>query len=475
MVFSSHTFLFYFLPLFLLIYYVMHWRGVGIAWQNQFITLASYVFYGWFEPWFVVLMWISTIMDFICGRLISAPGASKFKRNAALTVSMVGNLGMLGFFKYYMFFMGGVNKILALLGLGPDYFAIMSVTLPIGISFYTFQTMSYTIDVWRGDAPPVRDLRTFSCFVALFPQLIAGPIIRYNTVAKQLEHRKHTLLRFSSGVMIFSLGMAKKILLANPAGQVADAVFSAQGMSTGVAWWGIFAYTLQIYFDFCAYSDMAVGLGRMLGFEFIRNFNSPYRAQSMSDFWKRWHISLTTWFTDYLYISLGGNRVKTKKRLYFNLFIVMFLSGLWHGANTTFVAWGLFHAFFLIWERTRDRQPIYQRFPLVFRMILTQITVMFAWVLFRAQNLGHAWDYWRTLVGQGSSQVTAEMLPAVVFNPYLVFSIILAAIISQLPWQAHIIAQKVTLPRMVFALSLLTLSMVAMFTQAFNPFLYFQF
>jgi len=275
--------------------------------------------------------------------------------------------------------------------------------------------------------------------------------------------------------MLFSFGMGKKILLANPAGQVADAVFSAEGPGVFLSWWGILAYALQIYFDFCAYSDMAVGLGRMLGFEFIRNFNSPYRAQSMSDFWKRWHMSLTTWFTDYLYITLGGNRVKSKQRLYFNLFIVMFLSGLWHGANLTFVVWGLFHAFFLIWERTRERTPIYQALPLPVRILLTQVIVLFAWVLFRASTLDQAWQYWKNMVGMGHTAASSALALSVVLNPFLVFSVLLAALVTQLPWQAHLISEKVTLPRVLYAFALLVVSMVAMFTQAFNPFLYFQF
>lgn len=475
MVFSSSIFLFYFLPVVLAVYYLMHWRGTSIHWMNLFITVVSYLFYGWFEPWFVLLMLGSTVVDYAAGRMISRPGATIHSRNVALVVSMVSNLALLGFFKYYMFFMGGINRLIDLAGLGPHYFAVLAITLPVGISFYTFQSMSYTIDVWRGDAPPVKDLRTFSCYVALFPQLVAGPIIRYNTVAHQLIQRHHTLLRFVSGIMMFSLGMGKKILLANPMGQIADGVFAADSPGMLYAWWGILAYALQIYFDFNGYSDMAVGLGRMLGFEFIRNFNAPYRARSITDFWKRWHMSLTTWFTDYLYKSIGGNRVATKKRLYFNLFLVMFISGLWHGANTTFVCWGLFHAFFLISERVMGKQAIYEPLPVPLRIIFTNIIVLFAWVLFRAPTLDQAWLYWQSLLGLREATLAAPMLGNLVFQPYLVFTLVLATLLTQIPWQAHDFAAKVTLGRFLACFAVILLAIVAMFTQAFNPFLYFQF
>ncbi len=474
MVFSSHTFIYLFLPVFLLVYYAMFFAKTRIGWLNLFITVASYIFYGWFEPWFVSLMWVSTALDYTCGRIISKPGASKRTRNIALAVSMTGNLAMLGFFKYYMFFMGGMNALAAALGLGDHYFRVMQVVLPIGISFYTFQTMSYTIDVWRGDAPPVKDLRTFSCFVSLFPQLVAGPIIRYNTVATQLEHRKHTLRRFGAGIVAFGFGMAMKIWVANPCGQVADAVFAAEAPTMLAAWWGALAYSLQIYFDFNAYSVMALGLGRLIGFEFIRNFNAPYRATGMSDFWKRWHMSLTTWLTDYLYIPLGGNRV-SRNRLYFNLFLVMFASGLWHGANLTFVCWGLFHAFFLITERTMGRKPIYHRLPWPLTVLLTNVIVLFAWVLFRAPDLGSAWQYWMSMVGARAPAEAAPLLHSLVFDPFHLTVILAAVALCLQPWQAFDISRVPTPWRLAAALLLLALALAGMATQSYNPFLYFQF
>ena len=475
MVFSSQFFLFYYLPIILGVYYFLHWRGVAIHWMNLFITVSSYLFYGWFEPWFVLLMLFQTVLDYSMGRIMTAPGATIRRRNVALATSMVGNLSLLGFFKYYMFFMGGLNALLGKLGLGLHYFHVMEVVLPIGISFYTFNTMSYIIDVWRGDAPPVRDLRTFSFFVSLFPHLVAGPIIRYNTVAHQLDRRVHTLPRFVSGIMVFSFGMGKKILLANSAGQIADTVFGADSPGMLLSWWGVLAYSIQIYFDFSGYSDMAVGLGRMFGIEITRNFNGPYRAQSMTDFWKRWHMSLTTWFTDYLYISIGGNRVLNKKRLYFNLLFVMSVSGLWHGANITFICWGFFHAFFLITERLRDKKPLYESLPIWLKILCTNVIALFAWVLFRAPTIGQAWTYWKSMVGLGAAVPSASLLHPLVFQPYLVMMLGVAVVLTQFPFQAHDFSARITRPRLALAFAVLLLSIATMFTQAFNPFLYFQF
>lgn len=475
MVFSSHVFLFYFLPAFLLTYYAVYAAKASISILNLVITLASYFFYGWFEPWFVTLMWISTFVDFFCGRLISAEGASQLQRRVGLIISMTINLGLLAFFKYYMFFMGGINSLIELFGGPGSSFHIYTVILPIGISFYTFQTMSYTIDVYRGDAPPVKDMKTFSCFVALFPQLIAGPIIRYNTVAEQLASRSHTIRKFSEGLLLFSLGLGKKIMLANPAGQIADTAFGADGLDIVSSWWGATAYSFQIYFDFCAYSDMAVGLGLMMGFRFIKNFNAPYKSISMTDFWKRWHISLTRWFTDYLYIGLGGNRVKTKKRLYFNLLLVMFLSGLWHGAQWTFVFWGMFHAFFLITERIMDRKPIYHKLPVIMKVLLTNAIVIFAWVLFRSPDLSQAMTYWASMVGLVDVPTSINLLHSELFTNKSWFYMILCTVLVLQPFQAFDWAQKLKTYKYALAIAVFIIACAFMFTQAFNPFLYFQF
>ena len=268
------------LPLLLLVYYNLPHRA-----RNLFLALMSYAFYGWWQPWFMTLMLATTVANFLGGKLIAAPGAGRARRVAALAAACCVSLGLLGFFKYYMFAVGSLSSLLALFG--AEALPILRVTLPIGISFFTFQAISYTVDVYRGDARPARSFTDFACFVSMFPQLIAGPIIRYHTVADQLECREHTVERFSSGVGIFILGFAKKILLANPMGEVADAAFGAAAPLPLDAWFGLVAYAFQIYFDFCAYSDMAVGLGRMLGFEFLKNFAAPYRAESITDFWRR--------------------------------------------------------------------------------------------------------------------------------------------------------------------------------------------
>lgn len=474
MVFSSHIFLFYFLPLTLLGYYLLVRFKCNISWINLFVTIASYAFYGWFQPYFIILMWITTFINYMCGRIITAPNATPRRRNTALIVAIVVSLGALAFFKYYMFVMGGINRLVALCGAGSNFFHIMQVALPIGISFYTFQALSYTIDVWRGDAPPVKDMKTFSCFVALFPQLIAGPIIRYNTVAEQLAGREHSFSKFSSGASIFVLGFAKKILLANAAGSVANAVFRAGAPDMATAWWGVLAYHFQIYFDFCAYSDMAVGLGRMMGFEFIKNFNGPYLAVSISDFWKRWHISLSTWIRDYLYVGLGGNQ-KGILRTYVNLGIAMFLCGLWHGAKMTFVLWGVFHGALLIWERTMGRQPIYKKLPVVYKIIITNVIVMFGWVMFRTPGIDQTLLYWKAMIGFGGGLPASDILRTEMFSmKYLVEMIICALFIWQ-PFQAYEWVKKLTPIKVVLLLVVFIYAIIAMFTQAFNPFLYFQF
>lgn len=301
MVFTTQIFVFYFLPLFLLVYYNLPFR-----WRNLWITVASYLFYGWWEPWFASLMFFTTVLDFFWGKFITRPGATRFQQKLAVIACVVTNLSFLGFFKYYMFAAETMNQILA--AVGANQFRVLQVILPIGISFYTFHSLTYIIDLYRGHATPAKSFSVFSAFVALFPDLVAGPIIRYKTLAAQLHEREHTVARFSSGVAIFIVGFAKKILLANPCGLVADAVFNADNPHALDAWVGALAYAFQIYFDFCGYSDMAVGLGRMLGFEFLKNFDAPYRAESITDLWRRWHISLSSVLRDYLYIALGGNR-----------------------------------------------------------------------------------------------------------------------------------------------------------------------
>lgn len=472
MVFSSQIFLFYFLPLFFAGYYLLVWRKAKHSSLNFFITVFSYVFYGWMEPWLVLLMFGSSLVNYVAGKLISAPGASNPKRNVSLAVSVAVNLGTLGFFKYYMFAMGGVNAVVQMFGGEP--FTVLRVLLPVGISFYTFQAMSYTIDVWRGDAPPVKDFATFACYVALFPQLVAGPIVRYNTVAEELESRTHTFENWMRGMTYFCIGFAKKILIANQVGAIADRVFGAADPGVLNAWWGSLAYMMQIYFDFSAYSDMAVGLGLMMGFHFPRNFNGPYRSRSISEFWSRWHISLTTWLKDYLYIPLGGNRI-SKHRTYVNLFLVMFASGVWHGAAMTFICWGLYHAFFMIVERVNGKRALYSALPNIAQVLLTQVIVLFGWVLFRAPDLPSAGRMWLSLLGMSPVNPADPILSAEIFTPSALVFMVVALAFALSPLRAYDWCQKISAPRTLVALALFACAMLALFTQTYNPFLYFQF
>lgn len=468
MVFSTHIFVFYFLPLFLLVYYALP-RGLRNAW----ITLASYVFYGWWQPWFVGLMLFTTCMDFIWGKVITRPGAIPSQRRLALVACVVTNLSLLGFFKYYVFAATTLNELLAAVGVGP--YRVMQVVLPIGISFYTFHSLTYIIDLYRGDATPARSFTDFSAFVALFPDLVAGPIIRYKTLAAQLARRDHTVDRFACGVVIFTLGFAKKLLLANPLGVVADAAFRTPSLLPVDAWVGVLAFALQIYFDFCGYSDMAVGLGRMLGFEFPRNFDAPYRSRSITDFWRRWHISLSSVLRDYLYFPLGGNR-KGPTRTYVNLVVVMLLGGLWHGAKWNFLAWGAYHGLLLGAERLGGKRSLYERLPAPLRVGLTFLLVLFSWVLFRADDLTAATRYWASMLGLAPVSPTAPLLGAIVYTPYRMTVLVAALWLVLQPVQAHDWATRpVTWPRVAGLVPLFAVSLLVMFSQSFNPFLYFQF
>lgn len=468
MVFTTHIFVFYFLPLFLLLYYTLPFR-----WRNPWITLGSYVFYGWWEPWFVLLMLFTTVMDFIWGRVITRPGATPAQRKGAVAACVVTNLALLGFFKYYMFAADTLNEMLTAMGSRP--FAVMQVVLPIGISFYTFHSLTYIIDLYRGHARKAKSLSGFSAFVALYPTLVAGPIIRYKTLAEQLRERDHTPTRFASGICIFIVGFAKKILLANPCGQVADAVFGAADPAALDAWVGAIAYSFQIYFDFCGYSDMAVGLARMLGFEFPRNFDAPYRSESITELWRRWHISLSSVLRDYLYYSLGGNR-KGESRTYFNLTVVMLLGGLWHGAKWTFVAWGAFHGLLLVLERWNGKKSFYHALPRAGRIAATFLIMLFSWVLFRADNLTAAVEYFRAMFGLAPTGDVAPLLAALIYNPYHLLVLGLCAALVFQPLQAHDWALwPVTWRRIAVVVPLFVFALMAMYTQAFNPFLYFQF
>ena len=352
--------------------------------------------------------------------------------------------------------------------------AALRVTLPLGISFYTFQSMSYAIDVYRGHAKPIRSFIDFACFVSMFPQLVAGPIVRFSEVADQLRSRTHTATKFARGIAFLSLGLAKKVLLANPCGKIADLAFDAGSLGPLEAWYGVVAYAFQIYFDFSGYSDMAVGLGLMFGFVFAKNFDSPYRAQSITEFWHRWHISLSTWLRDYLYLPLGGNR-KGTTRTYINLFVVMVLGGLWHGAAWNFVIWGALHGAFLAGERLRGKTALYGVLPPPLRVAMTFTIVLMTWVFFRARDLPHAFRYLGDMFALGTPQDGAALLSGIVYQPYYLGTFLLAGTIVWGAPQTWEWTRTLTPVKATAVVALLVLSALVLATQAFNPFIYFIF
>ncbi len=489
MVFSSLIFLFQFLPLALLLYYLAPKRG-----KHLLLTLLSYAFYGWANPLFVVLMLWSTLVDYVCGLAIAGRLGSRWKepierlatkkeggtrsrkQKIALTVSIVSNLALLGFFKYFNFGIENYNQIVSALGwesAGWDTF--FRITLPLGISFYTFQSMSYSIDIYRGEARGIRNFIDFACYVSLFPQLVAGPIIRFQEVDDQLRQRSHTLHKFSRGVALFMCGLAKKVMLANTSGKIADMAFESGG-GGGVldAWFGIIAYAFQIYFDFSAYSDMAIGLGLMLGFTFPKNFNSPYLAKSITEFWQRWHLSLSTWLRDYLYIPLGGNR-KGSGRTYVNLAMVMLLGGLWHGASWNFVIWGAIHGGMLGFERAQGKSSPWRRMPGWLQMLITFVIVCIAWVFFRAADLDDALRYLGMMFGMVDPREGAALIQGVIYQPYYLLWMLLGAAIIWFSPQSWDFTQRLTWPKLAYLCGLAVLSVILLTTQSFNPFIYFIF
>jgi len=393
MVFSSIIFLFFFLPLTLLCYYCTSKRL-----RNLSLLLFSLCFYCWGEGKFALLMIFSIILNYF-GAILLNKVNTKLIKNAVLSQLLFINLAPLFYFKYFNFFFENISK----LGI---HLSINHIHLPIGISFFTFQAISYIIDVYRKEVAPQESIINLGLYIALFPQLIAGPIIRYHDIARQLVFRTINIDKFALGVERFVYGLGKKVLIANPMGAIADSVFALapHQLSTSTAWIGILCYTMQIYYDFSGYSDMAIGLGRMFGFSFLENFNYPYIAKSAREFWRRWHISLSNWLRDYLYIPLGGNRLGTL-RTHSNLLIVFLLCGLWHGASWNFVLWGIVHGLFLVIERGRFGHWMAKRLKAVQHIYLV-IIVINTWVLFRAESLPEALHYFKTLYGfEGASQM----------------------------------------------------------------------
>ena len=391
MLFSSIVFLFTFLPVILILYYLVPRRL-----KNAVLLLCSLVFYAWGEPVYIFLMIFSIIFNYISGLDIARNLKNRRAARGSLIFNLIVNLGILGFFKYEGFLLDSLNRVL------PVDIPYRELALPIGISFYTFQILSYIIDVYRQNVKAQKNFMDFALYVTMFPQLIAGPIVRYSDIEKQLHSRQESFRKFGDGAMFFIRGLAKKVLLANTIGMVFTEVTSLDPgkMSVLSAWLGCAAYTFQIYFDFSGYSDMAIGLGKMFGFEFLKNFDYPYISRSITEFWRRWHISLSTWFKEYLYIPLGGNRVSTAKHIR-NLLVVWFLTGLWHGAAWNFVAWGLYYGILLIIEKYFLGRFL-EKLPGVLRHIYSLLLVMIGWVFFFSPGLGNAFGYLKVMLGAGA-------------------------------------------------------------------------
>jgi alginate O-acetyltransferase complex protein AlgI len=404
---------------------------------------------------------------------VLAPDSSRSRRQKlALFFSVFASLGMLAFFKYWNFGVENIERLFAAFGLSQEGgFHLIHVVLPLGISFYTFQAMSYTIDVYRGQARAISSFTRFACYVSMFPQLVAGPIVRYQDVADQLRERVHSLDKCTCGAAYLIVGLAQKILLANPCGRVADTCFNAESRGMWDAWTGVCAYSFQIYFDFSGYSNMAIGLGLMLGFTFLRNFDSPYRSRGITDFWRRWHISLSTWLRDYLYVPLGGNR-RGNVRTYVNLMLVMLIGGLWHGASWNFVLWGGGHGAWLAMERMISRRSKWRPPPVV-SMVATFVGVSLLWVLFRADSLDSAVDYYRSLLpGDGGRD---GLVGAAIGNAYLVTSMVAAGLVVFAAPPAWQITQHIGPVKALFLLIIFLASIALLSSQSYNPFIYFIF
>ena len=449
MLFSSNVFLFIFLPAILLIYYAVPKR-----FRNPVLLIFSLLFYGWGEPVYLFLMIGDILLNYICGIGVIYERQKGHSGKIALTTGVILNLLLLGYFKYASFLFGNL---------------IPSVPLPIGISFYIFQSMSYLIDVYRNDAPVQKNIVSFGTYVTLFPQLIAGPIVRYTDVALMLDTRKETVSQFSSGILIFVCGLAKKVLLANPMGNLWNILQTENG--TLVAWVGLLAYSLQIYFDFSGYSDMAIGLGKMFGFQFLENFNYPYISRSITEFWRRWHISLSTWFKEYVYIPLGGNR-KGMSRQILNITIVWLLTGLWHGASWNFVFWGGYYAILLIFEKVLFLKVL-RRIPQVFQHIYSMIAVMLGWALFYFENTSNLFTFIAKLFIPISSSDSFGILLG--YLPLFIISIIAATPLVKNAVKKHAESSAVIYSKILIAALGLVLCIAALASQSYNPFIYFRF
>ena len=469
MLFSSITFLFLFLPVVLAVYYIVPYKV-----KNFVLLLASLFFYAWGEPVYVFLMIFSVLFNYFCGRDIHSCGDDPRRAKLSTAFAVVANLLILGFFKYYGFLLDTVNAVL------PVDIPYRDLPLPVGISFYTFQALSYILDIYRKKAEPQKNILYFALYISMFPQLIAGPIVRYTDIEEQLHRRKINAVKLGQGAMMFIIGLAKKTVIANTAGAVFERIsdIPTGSMSVLTAWLGVLSYAFQIYYDFSGYSDMAIGLGRMFGFEFRKNFDYPYTARSATEFWRRWHISLGTWFREYVYIPLGGNRCSVSRNI-FNLMVVWTLTGMWHGAAWNFIAWGVYYGVIIVMEKYVWGASL-DNMPEIVQHIYAGIVILTGWVFFFSPSLGYSLRYLLAMVGGGAGIVDSQG----VFILYTHWLLYLLAVTGMSAFGIRLIRSAVRLFRSVPArmaaasviyMGIFLTAVAFLVTDTFNPFLYFRF
>lgn len=466
LVFSSNTFLFLFFPIVLILYFNPFVKSR--TYKNVILLLASLFFYAWGEPIWWVILCFSIFMNWFFGRILAKPESSERKKKRIEVIAILCNLFFLFVFKYLNF---TVANLRWLTGMNLPF---RKIALPIGISFYTFEAISYIVDVKRGKAKAATNILDVGLYIACFPQVLAGPIVRYETVADEIHNRHENMDDFCEGMCRFVYGLAKKVVIANSIAQVADKAFSQPGQSVLLAWVGAIAYTLQIYFDFSGYSDMAIGLGRMFGFHYLENFNYPYIAKSITEFWHRWHISLSTWFRDYVYFPLGGSRVKSAARHIFNLGVVWFLTGFWHGANWTFMCWGLAYFVVQVFEKyvlkSKTGNPVFGR-------IYTMLVVVLCWVLFRSPSIGAAGTYIAAMFGAGVSQLAGGTALGLLrdYWPCFLIGILASCPIAPALRKRLLPTSGGKLAYAAITCVLFVFTVSCMVTSSYNPFIYFNF
>lgn len=467
MLFSSSVFIFIFLPLVLFLYYIS-----GKKIRNYILLLASLIFYAWGGVNYLKILMVSILINYIFGLLVDKTIDKKHLRMFFLILGIILNLALLFYYKYYDFFLENINTIFNM------NLELKKIVLPIGISFFTFQGMSYIIDIYRNDGKVNKNIFSVALYISLFPQLVAGPIIKYKAVDEQIRNRKESIDYFSYGINRFVIGLGKKIIISDMLGAISDNIFllaNSSGIDMITAWIGAICYTLQIYFDFSGYSDMAIGLGHLFGFKFPENFNYPYISRSITEFWRRWHISLSTWFKEYLYIPLGGNR---RGNVYFNLVVVFLVTGLWHGASWNFVIWGLWHGLFMIIERLIRDKAWYKKIPLIIKIFITLFIVIIGWVLFKATTLKEGLRYLSIMFGLVNfSNITFEFT---YFISRKFILLIIIGIIASTPIPKNIFnrykgIKAFELIKTILIILLFIVSIIFMVNSTYSPFIYFQF